>query len=267
MEGDQQSGDARADADQGRQHDQHRDVLRPEAGGDGRQHHQPDCQQRAQGVEPADEVQHHQRQEGQMGDATGAADRAQETGVDAFQHQRPVDQGEGQQRDGGDSLQQHQGGVIQRQHGAEQHVQQVDIRAFQGHQCDAESQRHEVERRQRCVLTQHRQPGNGAGAERHRKAGGHAPSRHPAQRQAAHKVAKRCTGQDRVGHGIADKAHPAQHQEHADRAGAERLSECTDQRPAHEREIGKGRDQRVVQHHGSRFGCQAAREQASAWGS
>ena len=55
--------------------------------------------------------------------------------------------------------------------------------------------------------------------------------------------ADRRARQDRVRHRVADQAHPAQHQEHADRPGAERERHDADQRAAHEVELGEGRDE------------------------
>ena len=49
-------------------------------------------------------------------------------------------------------------------------------------------------------------------------------------------------------HGVADQTHPPQHQEHADRRAAQRQRDDGGQRPAHEFELGEGRDQRVVDH-------------------
>src|SRR6516165_856410 len=48
-----------------------------------------------------------------------------------------------------------------------------------------------------------------------------------------------------MGHGIADEAHAAQHQEHPDRARAERESERAGERPAHELEFRERRDQEI----------------------
>ena len=55
-------------------------------------------------------------------------------------------------------------------------------------------------------------------------------------------------GQNSVRHGVADQAHPPQHQKHADRRRAQRQCERADQRTAHEFEIGERRDQGVVDH-------------------
>ncbi len=49
-------------------------------------------------------------------------------------------------------------------------------------------------------------------------------------------------------HGVADQTHSPQHQEHADRRAAQRKRDHGRQRPAHEFEFDKGRDQRVIDH-------------------
>ena len=60
--------------------------------------------------------------------------------------------------------------------------------------------------------------------------------------------ADRRAGQDRMRHRVADQAHAAQHQEHADRPGAERERERADQRAAHEGELDERGDEGVVDH-------------------
>ena len=134
--------------------DHQRDVARPEARGRGRQHHEPDRQQRAERVEAGDEVEHDQRQEREMRRRAGAADRAQEARIDAFDHQRPIDQRQHDQRDRGDAGDQQQRLVVERQHRPEQHVQQIDIGALHRDDGDAERQRDQVEGGERGVLLQ-----------------------------------------------------------------------------------------------------------------
>ena len=97
--GDQQPGIARHHGAADGDHDHRGDVARPEARDHRRQHHDADREQRAERVEAADEIDHHQRQEGDMRRPAGAADRAQEAGIDAFEHQRPPDQRQHDQRD------------------------------------------------------------------------------------------------------------------------------------------------------------------------
>ena len=50
----------------------------------------------------------------------GAADRAKEAGINAFQHQRPPDQREDHERNAGDADDQQQRRIVDRQHRAEQ---------------------------------------------------------------------------------------------------------------------------------------------------
>jgi hypothetical protein len=62
---------------------------------------------------------------------SGPAHRAQEDRVHAFQHERAVEHGERQHGEGGDGGEQQKGAVVERQHRAEEHVQQVHVRALQ----------------------------------------------------------------------------------------------------------------------------------------
>jgi hypothetical protein len=65
-------------------------------------------------------------------------------------------------------------------------------------------------------------------------------------------------------HGIAGEAHPAQHQENADRRRSERDRDAADERPAHELELGEGGDEEVVRVHvGLSFPFPACGERAS----
>ena len=59
-------------------------------------------------------------------------------------------------------------------------------------------------------------------SDRHDEARDQPARGHGEQIEAGDQKADRRARQDRMRHGVADEAHPPQHQEHADRAGAER---------------------------------------------
>ena len=208
----------------------------------------PTASKRAERVEAADQVHHHQREERDVCGRAGTAHRAQEARIDAFEHQRPVDHGERQKRDRGDAGDQQQSRIVERQHGAEQEMQQIDVGALERHDGDADRQRNEEEGGERSVFLQFGCPRDDAGADRDHETGDQPARRHGEQRQAGDEKADRRAWQDRVRHRVADQAHPPQHQEHADRAGPERERERADQRAAHERELDEGADERVVEH-------------------
>ena len=84
------------------------------------------------------------------------------------------------------------------------------------------------------------------------------PRRHGEQAQAREQKADRGARQNSVRHGVADQAHPPQHQKHADRRRAQRQRQRADQCAAHEFEIGERRDQGVVDQ------CQADRAHAAS---
>ena len=152
-----------------------------------------------------------------------------------------------------------QGLVVHRQDVAEQHMQQIDIGALDGNDGDAERQRHQIEGGERGVLLQFGVARHQARQNRNREAGDQSAGRHRKQIEPRQQEADRRTRQDGVRHRVADQAHPPQHQEHADRRAAQRQRDHGRERPAHEFEFGKGRDQRVIDH-----GVQAAREGRSS---
>ena len=178
----------------------------------------------------------------------GAAHRAQEHRIDAFDHQRPIDHRQHQQRDGGVEGDHQQRLVVHRQDVAEQHMQQVDVGALDRDDRDAQRQRHQVEGRERGVFLQLGGARDHACEDRDGKARDQAASRHREQIEPGEQEADRRSRQDRMRHGVADEAHPPQHQEHADRRAAERQRDHGGERAAHELEFGEGRDQRVVDH-------------------
>ena len=196
-------------------------------------------------MEAADEVHDDEAEEDQMRRRSGAADRAQEDRVDAFEHERAVEQRQRQHGDGGDGGEQQQRVVVERQHRAEEHVQQIHVRAAQRHDGDAERQGQQVEGRERRILLQRGEARDEAGGDRDDHAGEQPADGHRRQRQAGDEIADGRAGQDRVRHGIAGEAHAAQHQEDADRAAAERDGDHAHERALHELEFGKRRVEQV----------------------
>ena len=162
------------------------------------------------------------------GGRAGAADGAQEQRIDAFDHQRPPDHRERNQRQRRVEGDHQQRAVVHRQDVAEQHVQQVDIGALERHDGDAERQRDQIERRQRGILLQFGDARHQPGEDRHREAGDQPAEGHGEQVEPGQQEADGGAGQDGVRHGVADQAHPPQHQEHADRRAAERQKAIQD---------------------------------------
>ena len=116
-------------------------------------------------------------------------------------------------------------------------MQQIDVRALQRHDGDADRERNEEEGRERGILLQFGRARDEASADRDHEAGDQPAGRHGEQTEARYQKADRGARQDRVRHRIADQAHPPQHQEHADRPRPERERERADQRAAHEGEF------------------------------
>src|SRR6516162_133546 len=123
VKGEEQAGAARDHAARGGDQNHQRGVAGPEAADRRRQHHDADREQGAERVEAAHQVDHHEYEERQVRRTAGGADRAHEAGIDAFDHQRPVDQRQHDQGDGGIGGDQQQRLIIEREHVAEQHVQ------------------------------------------------------------------------------------------------------------------------------------------------
>ncbi len=170
-------------------------------------------------------------------------------GIHALEHQGPPEQGQGEQRRRGDAGEEQKRRVVQAEDASEQDVQEVDIAAAQGDDHDAEGERDQVEAGKRRVLAQDRGARDQPGQQRHRETGGEPAQGHRRQRQAGDEKADRRPRQDRVRHGIAGQAEPAQHQEHADRRRAQRQCRAADQCPAHEAELDERGDEKVVGRH------------------
>ena len=178
----------------------------------------------------------------------GAAYGAQKHRIDAFDHQRPVDHRQHDQGDRGVAGDDQQGRIVHRQDVAEQHVQQIDVGALDRNDGHAQRQRHQIECRQRGIFLQLRIACHQACKDRHREARDQTARRHREQTKARQQKADRGTGQDGMGHRIADQTHPPQHQKYADRRAAQRQRDHGRQRPAHEFEFGEGRDQHIIDH-------------------
>ncbi len=105
---------------------------------------------------------------------------------------------------------------------------------------DAEREREQVEGRERGVLLELGRARDQARQQGDHEAGDQPARGHGEQAEAGQQESDRGAGQDGVRHGVADERHAPQHQEHADRAGAERQRQRAGQRPAHELELGEG---------------------------
>ena len=169
----------------------------------------------------------------------GAAHRAQETGIDAFQHQRPVDQ---RQPDS----------VTVALTAIRSSVWSSSASTVPNRKC---SRSMLVPFTETMVTPSASEMMKNAASEassfssveratspardRHDEAGDQPAGRHGEQVEPRQQEADRGAGQDGMRHGVADQAHPPQHQEHADRPGAERQREHAGQRAAHELEFGE----------------------------
>src|SRR5882724_10622558 len=118
----------------------------PETRGSGRQHHQPDRHQRAEGLEAGDEVEDDEDEEQDVVHRAMAADRAQEAGVEAFDQERAIDHRQRGDREARDRAHQEQRTVVHRQDGAEQHMHEIDVAAAGRDDEDAEGDRSEERR-------------------------------------------------------------------------------------------------------------------------
>ena len=248
MVGEKKAAQAREHRDRDRDGDQRADAHRPESRGGGGKDHDADGHQRAERVKAGHEVQHDEGKEGEMRHGAEPADRAQELRVRAFEHERPEQGRQREDRNARDGTEQSQGGVIQREHGPEEHVHQVDVAASGGHDQHPHRQRDQVEGRQACVLAQRRDAGHEAREERHGHACDQPADGHRPEREARDEIADGRTRQDRMGHRVARQAHAAQHQEYPDRRGADRDRDATHQRAPHEAEIGEGLDEELPHH-------------------
>ena len=165
-------------------------------------------------VEAAHKVEHDEGEKGEMRQGAEPADRTQELRVSAFEHERPKQGRERENRTARDGAEQDQSGVVEREHGAEEHVHQVDIPASSGHDQHAHRQRDQVEGREARVLAQRCGAGHEAREKRHGHARDQPADGHRPERETRDEIADGRSRQDRMGHRVARQTHVAQHQEH-----------------------------------------------------
>ena len=177
-----------------------------------------------------------------MGELKGLTE-ARKLRIEAFEHERPVDDGERRHGEGGDRGDQDQRGIVKREHRAEQDVQEVDAAAFHRHDQHAERERDEIEGGEARVLAQDGRAGDETGEQNHGDTSDKAAKAHGRHREAGDEEADRRAWQDGVAHGVAHQAQAAEHEEYADRRRAEREGKAADQRPSHEGEFDEGIDE------------------------
>ena len=248
MVGQEQASQARDHGKGNCGEDQTPDAGSPEACGGGWQDHDADGHQRSERVEATHEVQHDKREEGEMRHGAQAAHRAQELRVRAFENQRPQQQRKGQHREAGDRAQEDQRVVVEREHGAEEHVHEVDIAAPGGDDQHARRQRDQVESGEARVLSKRGDARDEARQKRHGHPGDQPADGHGAQREAGDQIADGRPRQDRVGHRVAGEAHPAQHQEDPHGSRTDGYGDAAHERAPHEAEIGEGLDEDLPHH-------------------
>ncbi len=208
--------------------------VRPEPGCGGGKHHQANGEERAERLEPSDEIEHDKRQEQEMRRRADAADRPKEERIEALRHERAPEDGERQEGDSGDAHDQDQGLVVERQDGAEQHMHQVDARSAPRHHQHADGKRDQVEGRHRGVFLLNGQARHDPRSERHQKPDDKPADGHRDDLQTEEKETDGGAGKDRMGHGVAGQAHAAQHQKDADRRAAGRQEQRAEQGALHE---------------------------------
>ena len=101
-------------------------MLRPQAGGNGWQHHKSDGHECAEGLKAGYEVHDDQDEKEDVPKPAFAADGFEKQGVDAFEYERAVDDGKGKQCEGGYGGDELQGGDVDGKYGAEKQMQQID---------------------------------------------------------------------------------------------------------------------------------------------
>ena len=208
----------------------------------------PTASKRAERMKSAHQIDDDQRQKGEMRRSAGAAHRAHETGIDAFDHQRAVDQREHQQGERGIAGDEQQGLIVEREHVAEQHVQEIDVGALERHDGHPDRKREEVERRQRRILLELGVAGNEPGKQGNDHARDEPARGHGEQIESGEQKSDGRARENRVRHGVAHEAHAPQHQEHADRPRAERQCKDAGERAPHELELGERGEEEVVDH-------------------
>ena len=212
----------------------------------GGHHHQPNRHQGAQGLKTGHQVEHHQHQKALLPAPAAALQRAQKLRVEAFQHQAAVAASQRQQAQAGHAGHQVQASLIHAERAAKQDVQHIEPRAMVRNQGHAQRQRRQVQGGQAGVLAQRRQAADQAGQPDHQQAGQHAAECHRRQREAEEHEAQCHPGQDGVAQRVAQQAHAAQRQEHAQRCRAQCQRQGRRQCPPHEGKLGERCQQQLV---------------------
>ncbi len=183
-----------------------------------------------------------------MPDRAAARRRAEKGGIETFDDERPVDQGErdhGERRDGGDEDQRL---VRHRKNGAEENVKEIDIRALRRDDQHAEREADEIEAREARILAQCCHAGDEPCKEGDGETGDETADAHGPERQTGNEKADGRAREERVAHRVAHEAHAAKYEKGADGAAADREREAGDERAAHEAIFDEGGDQRVIDH-------------------
>ncbi len=105
-----------------------------------------------------------------MGRRAPAAGRPQELRIETFEHERAVDGRENHERHRGDGRNEDEGGIVEREHGAEQHMQEIDIAASDRDDQNAGRERHQIKSGEACIFAQQGRAGDKSGGKSDRKA-------------------------------------------------------------------------------------------------
>ncbi|MPN20766.1 hypothetical protein SDC9_168145 [bioreactor metagenome] len=215
-------------------------ATHPEAACRSGQHHKGHGHQRAQRMKAAHQIEHQQQHEGAMPKRAVPPLHAQKAGFETLDNQRPIDQRQRQQRHSGDGCSQQQGGIVQRQHRAKQHMQQIDIGAAQRNQQHTQRQRDEIEARKARVVAQRRVSRDDARQHCHQHTRQQPAYRHRRQRQPEQQIAQRSAGKNGMRHRIPHQTHAPQQQNRAQRRSRHTQCQAPGQRSPHKAELGKG---------------------------
>ena len=224
--------------------------ARPQPGDDGGQHHQPHGHECAHGLKARHQIQDHQHQENDVPPGAAPAARGEKDRIDGLRQQGMAKHAQHQQRGGGHAAQQIQGRHINRQHGAEQQVQQIGLAAVAAYGGYAQRQASEVKGREVRFFAHGRAPAGQAHAQRHDQAGQQPACAHGPDVVAGDQIARDHARQHGVADGVAHQAHAAQLQQHAQGGCAQRQADNAQQGLPHEVEFNKGLAQPVPQHTG-----------------
>ena len=225
-------------------------MLRPQAGGNGWQHHESDGHECAEGLKAGYEVHDDQDEKEDVPKPAFAADGFEKQGVDAFEYERAVDDGKGKQCEGGYGGDELQGGDVDGKYGAEKQMQQIDAAAVFADEDYAYGEAAQVEGGKVGIFFQGGEAADESGKQCHQHACGYAAQTHGGQAQAGKHVADGGTGQDGVAQCVAYQAHTAHDEEYADGCGTEGQAEDGCEGVAHEVEFCKGGKEQVVEVHG-----------------